>query len=83
MMRRTTTDDQGRLECYQLKAGDVNLRGYPFDDADFQLTILPDPKENVANTPNGRPTIEWLMTLKQAEELVSYLSEGIELMQKT
>ena len=78
-MRITKHDDQGTLVSYQLKAEGVSLQNYPFDDADFQLTILPDPKEQVQGTPNGRPTIEWLISLKLAEELVAGLSEGIEL----
>ena len=50
-MRRLTTDDEGRLEGYQMKAGDIHIQAYRFDDADFQLTILPDPEERIENTP--------------------------------
>lgn len=83
-MRRLTKDDDGRLEAYQIKAGAIYIRSYPLDDADFELTILPDPEDQVENTPNGRPTIEWLLSLDKAEELVAGLSEGIdELTRKT
>ncbi len=78
-MRRLTRDDEGKLEAYQIKAGAIYIREYRFDDeAYFELTILPDPEDQVYNTPNGRPTIEWLLSLDKAKQIVAGLSEGID-----
>lgn len=57
----------------QVKAGDIRIHSDVLHDGALVMAILPDPQEEYSGK-NDCPTIAWILTIEQAEQLLETFS---------